>query len=219
MQVVLCAALGVSVALAWWIGHVHAAVLNPSLGDAKTFANRVFDVEVRLPVDWKIEGYSPDDVPARLDVVEDKPAFGSIRAISIIAERLQPSSPLPTPGQLVGYVMGNRPFTREISFELLGQPAVLREYPQISGRETGKTFRAALYACAVIPGQKHAAMIGVSMKGPLTFAPADIELLKNIALIASSSKSRASGPQNYRMAVFKPGRFRPAAPGRRPNTR
>jgi hypothetical protein len=177
MQLVLCAALAVTLALAWWIGHAHAIALTVGLGPPQTFKNPAMDLVIRAPDGWR-QYAKPDS--ADIVFAETKRHYGARRAVRVDLKLLGKGA-LPTPEQVIANDVGNGTTTFAQKFTFLGHEGALAEFPELNDPTTGRIVRSSiLYACTILPGSKPTA-VRVIMTGPFSFAPADIELLENIA--------------------------------------
>lgn len=182
MQATLCASLGVTVILAWWLGRIHAANLEVKLDGPQTWVNSVLKLDVRPPVNWKIEIYPPEDNTAEAKLTEEKARYGSQRLIDIFLEGLSPDEPLPDAEQQLNHVMGNRPTGVVEKIEMMGHSGILKEYPPVvpDPAAGGRGLRAIVCAFVVVPGQRPA-LVQVRMIGPFTFTSTDIAVLRTVA--------------------------------------
>jgi hypothetical protein len=179
MQVVLCAALGLTVALAWWVSRTRAAALAVKLGPPQLFVNKVMSLNVRLPIGWVIKDFD-DQVPPELLASESETSFGAQRMLIIAVQRERAANGhLPTPEEIASSDMDGRTFSPPArQFEFLGNPGVILEYPP----KPGEKLRPILRASTVIPGPKPVAVtVTLGLEALRPFIPSDFDLLKSVA--------------------------------------
>lgn len=180
MQALLCAALGVTIALAWWVGRIHAAALAVKLDEPHRFADQTLSLDVRLPVGWKSEMGYESGGPA-LVVTEPKPAYGVQRILTILVRYVNASASVE---KVASKLAGNRPLGGSPSrLKILGTQGVLVEYPlERSGSSPGGEgiLLPELIGCAIVPDDRPT-VVCVKLTGLLSVAPADIDLLRSVA--------------------------------------
>jgi len=179
MQVVLCAALGLTIALAWWVSRTRAAALEVKLGTPQLFVNRVMSLSVRLPIGWTTKEFD-EEMPPQLLASESETTFGAQRMLIIAVQRKQVANGhLPTPEEIASSGMDGRSFSpHPRQFDFLGNPGVILEYPP----KPGEKLRPILRASTVIPGPKPVAVtVTLGLESLRLFIPSDFDLLKSVA--------------------------------------
>jgi hypothetical protein len=181
MQVVLCAALGLSLALAWWIGRYHAAALSVTLDAPRRFESSTLNLDVRLPTGWKAE-IANETRGAMLMVTEPKEKYGAQRTLTI---QVRPVGAGITLDQLIPKLAGNRmPEGSPRKVEILGTPGLLLEYPlehvEASPDGVATVRPPLLIACTIVPGPRPV-RVSVLLQGVYTLAPADFDLVRLVA--------------------------------------
>jgi hypothetical protein len=215
MQGVLCAGLGLSLALAWWIGRIHAAALTVQLGAPQSFQipGLDLDLNVRLPVGWKIERTKPSirnpksaailveptDVEKMIVATESEKAYGTQRTLII---HIQPVDASMSPEIAVSKLADDRiPKGGPGKVEILGTPGIFVEYPletlgtvpDSEGRSMTQINPTLLIACAVIPGPQPT-LVAVELHGVFTSAPADFDLVRSVAKSLAHSDPKHPAP-------------------------
>lgn len=193
MQVVLCAALGVSVSLAWWVSRIHAAALVSRLGPTLRFDNDLLPLDLRVPEGWTVEREAADDTDLALERIRTTEAqahFGSVREVEVRVQRIRPKVDLPSPEGVANDENSDRvQVGTSERLDFLGNPGVLINYPR-SQEETAEgpvTLKPALFACTVLPDVRVAVSLEMVGKPFFVPTPADAALLTSIA----KSMSRA----------------------------
>lgn len=185
MQVVLCAALGATLGLAYWVEKTHAAALAVTLEPPKAFKNQVLDIDIRLPAGWKIElGIDADSGDPVLRATELYPHYRVRRQFELQLSSVPGRGALPSPEEVAEEdTKGRQSVGPTQKLDFLGTPGVLIEYPftpgaeVVEGRQTG--LKPMLLACAVLPRQR--VKVTLLMVGPANFAAADVELIRSVA--------------------------------------
>jgi hypothetical protein len=181
MQVVLCGALGLTIALAWWVERTHAAALAFTLGPVQRFINNVASLDIRVPVGWRATVEEDEPGEAALLAAEGKPRYGRSREVILRVHRIASRVPLPSPEDAAATVMeGQLPVRPPEKLDFLGVPGTLIEYAPVEGEIGGADGRPpALCACAVIADPRIA--VSIELIGVHTFAAADVDLVRSLA--------------------------------------
>lgn len=173
MQVALCAGLAVTVALAWWVGHSHAAALAVKLDEYRAFHNSTVDLDVRPPIGWKRE-IKEDD---RLVFTETPARFGVKRQLHVIASPLTARDGAAADLEKIATDALGTPHVAPRNFKMLGEMGALYEYPN------------AIIACTVLGGAKPRAVCVAMTFLPPSAAPgpADVEAVLQMAQALKAS--------------------------------
>jgi hypothetical protein len=185
MQAVLCALLGLTVALAWWVGQARGRSLAVKIGEARDFASPYpyVSLSVRFPEGWVA---STRRMPSHWSVVAEEQKSddnSSRRMISVAEYPLPADAQAQTPEEFATSDLGPREhLVRPGKIDFLGNPGVLIDVPpQIERDDDGSVRRGVgeLYACTILPASHMA--VTVRLLGPLAFAPADFDIVRSVA--------------------------------------
>ncbi len=181
----LCASLGLTTALAWWVGHVRAAAQMVVLGQPQTFANDVLPIEVCLPplTNWALEETNGNGFSV-LDISEETSRYGTHRSIQLWLVRADVTGEPPlTLRQFADQQARGRSAIGVSQLDFLDTSGIVVEYPvEYRGKSAGR-FQASpamLVACAMV--QKPIPTIVCLQMDSLTeFTPTDHELIQLLA--------------------------------------
>jgi hypothetical protein len=181
MQVVLCAALALTVALAWWVQRTHAGALAFKLGPPQRFVNKIATLGLRMPIGWKVRREYDEPGEAALVAEEGKPRYGRPRELVLRVHRIAGHVPLPSAEDAALTVMeGQSPARPPEKLDFLGVAGTLIEFAPTEGEGGADDAKPpALCACAVVADPRVA--VSVELVGVRTFAAADVDLIQSLA--------------------------------------
>jgi hypothetical protein len=200
MQGVLCAILGLTVLLAWWVGHTRGRALAVTLDGPAGYPAAHPMLSIRFPKGWAVVTHGRSSPWSAVAQEQGQSEESAPRVISVSQRRLSGEDLTITSDEFANNELTGRerPSPRG-RIDFLGAPGVIIEVPaQLEQDDDGTVRRidAELYAFTVNPTSRIA--VAVKLSGPSAFAPGDYDLLRSVAqsLKPISSATRPALPSD-----------------------
>jgi len=177
MQVVLCAALGVTIVLAWWVCQLHAAALSVKLGDPQPIPE--VGLVGRLPVGWTKK---TGETLGKVALTEPKSKYRVQRTLTLRVWPLNESEHH-TIEEIASDFTKDRPSLVVRKLDFLGTTGILLEYPtEHRESEAGEPMIVPpqILACTITPGPIRW-VVTVRLDEQSSLVPADFDLVEAVA--------------------------------------
>lgn len=184
MQFALCGALVATTGLAWWVGRTHARSLAVTLSTPVRFSNPIANLDLRLPVDWKIEIETTVAGEATLQMAEQNARYGSARDIVVHIVAIDPGAAMPAVEDVAKSELPDRPAEPATRLDFLGVHGSFIEYPRAQGvNDDGQPifWKPALFGCAILNHPKVVVTLRLLGQRSMTPTSIDIDLFRQIA--------------------------------------
>jgi hypothetical protein len=183
MQGVLCAILGLTVLLAWWVGHTRGRALAVTLGDPAGYPAAHPMLSIRFPKGWTVVTHGRSSPWSAVGQEQGQSEESAPRIIIVSESRLSGEDLAMTSDEFASNELAGRERAApQGRLDFLGGSGVIIEVPaQLQQDDDGTVRRidAGLYAFTVNPKSRIA--VAVKLSGPSAFAPGDYDLLRSVA--------------------------------------
>jgi hypothetical protein len=182
MQGVLCAILGLTVLLAWWVGHTRGRTLAVTLGEPAGYPAAHPMLSVRFPKGWTVVTHGRSSPWSAVAQEQGQSEESAPRILIVSESRLSGEDLTMTSDEFANNELAGRDHPPGSRLDFLGGSGVIIEVPaQLQQDEDGMVRRidAGLYAFTVNPKSRIA--VAVQLSGPSAFAPGDYDLLRSVA--------------------------------------